>query len=263
MHPRRSAAALLLLAACSLPQDPLDDSEPQDSAPEADTDTDVDADSDADADADADADSDADTDALCEGAVVCSTLADLASVQAAGLTYVGGNFRDGGWAVDAQGDQINARVGGEFSVGTVRFEAKDLLVLHEYEDWTHGCERFIWQWNRDDSPRRSYSANMAHNCGSERGNLRFVMQECCADTAKVDNIPGYADDQWHDFAWTWDSDRIRIWIDGVEHASASQTISPGSDPYLELGSEDVSGDQVEAVFRNLRIYDTVIDPTAR
>jgi len=193
-----------------------------------------------------------------------STLSSREQTESDGFTVLGGTWRDGGFAVDATGDRLEKTLVGDFSEGTIEFEALDLLRVIPHDPDSHGCERFILNLNiheRDDPEHtRTVMANMTSDCADQpRGNLRVIFFGdggfCCMDTAR---LPDTSDGSWHHLKLTWDRGAFTLYVDGSEwagHGYSSGTV--GLDPYIWFGSESAAGDESHAVFRNLRICNTV------
>lgn len=193
-----------------------------------------------------------------------STLSSREQTESDGFTVLGGTWRDGGFAVDATGDRLERTLVGDFSEGTIEFEALDLLRVIPHDPDSHGCERFVLNLNiheRDDPEHtRTVMANMTSDCADQpRGNLRVIFFGdggfCCMDTAR---LPETSDGGWHHLKLTWDRGTFTLQVDGSEwagHGYSSGTV--GLDPYIWFGSESAPGDESQAVFRNLRICNTV------
>ena len=189
---------------------------------------------------------------------IASSLADGGAIDAAGFNRQAGTFRDGGWAVDNQCDRLRIRLPGDWSVGTLAFDAKGLLRAQPHDERSHGCERFILNMNRESragaAHARLYFASMTSGCaGSPRGNLRVGLSDgaCCIDSGRM---PDVDEGGWRRFELSWTPGHIRVTVDGdvwVDGGSGGSNV--GSDVDLEFGSECVGGDQNLAVFRNLEI----------
>lgn len=211
---------------------------------------------------DDDCDSEVDEGGVCdptpEPGCVFSSLTSPDAIRGAGFALNGGTFRDGGWAVDQVNDNLAQRFPGDYSSGYIRFDAKGLDRIIPLDPNNHGCERFIFNMNYLESAgptgTRMWFATMENNCaGRPRGNLRIGLADgqCCNDSGR---LPAQSDGAWHQYEVSWTPDRIRLTIDGqvwIDGGSGGAHV--GSDPKLLFGSEGVSGDQSNAVFRNLSV----------
>jgi len=186
-----------------------------------------------------------------------TSLGDGGAIDAAGFTRHGGNFRDGGWAVDATCHRLTRRLAGDWSRGRLAFDAKGLFHHIPHREGTHGCERFILNMNRGSNRGADHSrlwwASMTSGCGAPRGNLRVGLAHgrCCNDSGR---LPDADDNRWHRWELAWTTDHVTVRIDGdawIDSPSGGAHV--GSDVDLEFGSECARGDETGAVFRNLEV----------